>query len=290
MEAILASLAVGVFAFVVGPGEADAAATRAGFQAVVYMYCIAIVAIAVGLFFFMPGGLDKSNQKEERRKEGVGNTWSAIVRIVRIPEVWVMMVIIFCGYTLFWAHYYFSGYLNVNHGRTQVAAGVVTVVVLWMRPVGGFGGGWLADRFGRSRVLSWSMIITAALLIALALIPGGAPMSIVYAILVGAGLVMYVIRGVYWSILDETRVPIAATGIAIGLISFFGYLPDIVLPQVSSWIYTSYGDDVAGANNMYFVVSAVIGLVGALAAVYFGVLVRRRARVTALNDATPTAA
>jgi MFS family permease len=167
--------------------------------------------------------------------------------------------------------------LNVNHGVSQVGAGVVTVIVLWMRPIGGFGGGYLADKFGRSQVLAMSMAITAALLIALALLPGSSPIGLVYGLIVAAGLVMYVIRGVYWSILDECRVPVAVVGIAIGIVSFFGYLPDLLLPKISNAIYTNFGDDVAGANNLYFIITAVFGLIGAATAVYFAVLMKKRA-------------
>lgn len=282
VEAILASLAIGVFVIAAGTGSTDAAETRAGFQAVVYMYCAAIIIIAVGLLFLMPGGRDKELEAEAERKEDIESTFAAIKRIVKIREVWVMIVILFCGYTLFWGHYYFSGFLNVNHGVSQVSAGVVTVIVLWMRPLGGFGGGFLADKFGRSRVLSISMTLTAALLITLAVLPGGSPIGLIYVLIVAAGLVMYVIRGVYWSILDECRVPVAVTGIAIGIISFFGYLPDIFLPQISSAIYTNFGDNVAGANNVYFVVTAAIGLIGAGAAMYFTRLVKRRATTESL--------
>ena len=273
VEAVLASAAVGIFALVAGTGAADVAQTRAGFQAVVYMYCAAIFVIAVLLFFVMP------NARQERamsHNEVVESTFAAIRRIVKIREVWVMIVILFCGYSLFWGHYYFSGFLNVNHGASQLGASVVTVIVLWMRPIGGFGGGYLADKFGRSQVLSISMIVTAVALVALALVPSNVPIGLVYALIVFAGLIMYVVRGVYWSILDECRLPVAAIGIAIGIISFFGYLPDIVLPQISSTIYTAFGDNVAGANSLYFIVTAGIGLIGAAAAAYFAVLVKRR--------------
>ncbi|WP_427008588.1 MFS transporter [Pseudarthrobacter sp. H2] len=274
VEALLASAAVGIFALVAGTGAIDMAHTKAGFQAVVYMYCAVIIVIAVLLFFMLP-----NVQKEKEAKsdsEPVESTLAAVRRIVKIREVWVMIVILFCGYSLFWGHYYFSGFLNINHGVSQLGAGVVTVIVLWMRPVGGFGGGYLADKFGRSRVLSVSMVATALVLIALALAPGSFPIGLIYALIVFAGLIMYVIRGVYWSILDECRVPVSATGIAIGVISFFGYLPDIVLPQISSTIYSAFGDNVAGANSLYFVITGVIGLIGAVAAAYFAVLMKRR--------------
>jgi len=277
VEAILASAAVAVFAAAAGTGTLDLDQTRAGFQAVVYMYSSAIIVIAIALFFLMPGGRDRELKAEAKLKGNAESTWAGVRRIVKIREIWVMIIILFCGYTLFWGHYYFSGYLNVNHGVSQVGAGVVTVIVLWMRPIGGFGGGYLADKFGRSQVLAISMALTAGLLIALALLPGSSPIGLVYVLIVAAGLVMYVIRGVYWSILDECRVPVTVVGIAIGIVSFFGYLPDLLLPKISNAIYTNFGDDVAGANNLYFIVTAVFGLIGAATAVYFAVLMKKRA-------------
>lgn len=273
VEAGLASIAVFVFARFASGANASIAATRAGFQAVVYMYCAVLIVLAVLLFFVL------SNAEEEMvkaAKEPVESSFAAVRRIVKIREVWVMSVALFCGYTLFWAYYYFSGFLNKNHGVTPVTAGVVTVVVMWMRPIGGFGGGYLADKLGKPHVLSGAMVVAALGLIGLTLLPSGSAALVVYVLVVFVGLFLYVIRGVYWSLLDDCRVPLAASGIAIGLISFIGYLPDIILPKISSTIYSAYGADVAGANNLYFLITAGIGLVGAIAAAYFAVLVKKR--------------
>lgn len=277
VEAILASLAVGLFAVFAGD-VAGLTGQRAGFKEVVYMYIITIVVIAVLLAFVLSGKVEKrfTSADDDPPRE---STYTAIRRIVKIPEVWLMIIVLFCGYVLFWGHYYFSGYLNVNHGVTAVQAGVVTVTVLWMRPIGGFGGGFLADRFGKSRVLSIVMFMPAATLVFLSLIPAGSVMWLVYATVVFAGLLMYVIRGVYWSLLEDCRVPVAAAGIAIGFISFFGYLPDIIIPRISEFIYNSYGDDVAGANDAFFLVVAGFGLFGAFTAAYFAMLMSKRQKV-----------
>lgn len=274
VEAILASVAVAIFAAFAGEG-ASPDETRAGFQAVVWLYVITIVVVAALLTFVLPGGVEKKVATTEGTP--VESSLTAVKRIVKIPEVWLMIVVLFCGYMLYWAHYYFSGYLTVNRDISAVNAGVVTVTVLWMRPIGGFGGGFLADRFGKSRVLSIAMFATAGLLVLLALIPLGDSFTwLVYATVVLAGLLMYVIRGVYWSLLEDCRVPIAAAGIAIGVISFFGYLPDVVAPQISGLLYAAFGDDVAGANSVFFLIVAAIGLVGAVTAAYFAIRMRKR--------------
>ncbi len=278
VEALLATAAVTIFASIAGHKGATLAETTAGFQAVVYMYCGMIVVVAIGLLFLMPN--HKEEQKiasENKNAEGEMSTWRSIVNVLSLPEVWVMTAIIFCGYTLFWAHYYFSGYLDANHNATKVVAGYVTVAVLWMRPVGGFSGGFLADKFGRSRVIGASMAITSALVLSLGLLPSGTSLVLISGIAIAAGLLMYVIRGVYWSFLDDCRVPVPVAGVAIGVISFFGYLPDVLLPKISAVIYGAYGTDhVAEANNLYFIVTACIGVLGVVAAWYFTKLVKAR--------------
>ena len=98
VEAILASAAIGIFAVVAGTGAVDLAQTRAGFQAVVYMYCAAIIVIAVFLFFFLPNAVEKA-ATDMPGGEPVESTFAAIRRIVKIREVWVMIVILFCGYS-----------------------------------------------------------------------------------------------------------------------------------------------------------------------------------------------
>ena len=268
VEALLASVAVGIFARFAGDGKASIADTRTGFQSVVYMYCAVLIVLAVLLFFVLSGGEEKAMKAEG---EPLESTFGTVRRIAKIREVWVMSVALFCGYTLFWGYYYFSGFLTKNHGVTPVTAGVVTVIVMWMRPIGGFGGG-----YGKPRVLSAAMVVAALGLISLTLVPSGSAVFLVYALVVLVGLFLYAIRGIYWSLLDDCRVPVAATGIAIGLISFIGYLPDIILPKISAAIYTAFGDDVAGANNLYFQITAGIGLIGAVAAAYFAMLVQKR--------------
>jgi nitrate/nitrite transporter NarK len=287
VEAILASCAVGLFALFAGNGTTDITHTTAGFQAVVYMYCAVLVVVAVLIFFVLSDGHEKT---ETAQAEPAESTFAAVRRILKIREVWVMSVVLFCGYTLFWGHYYFSGFLNVNHAVSPVNAGVVTVIVLWMRPIGGFGGGFLADKLGKSRVLAVSMVVAALGFVSLSLLPNGST-GLAYVLVVVVGLFLYAIRGIYWSLLDDCRVPVAATGIAIGIISFVGYLPDIVIPQISGAIYSAFGDDVAGANNLYFIVTAGIGLLGAAAAAYFAVLMKKRqdSEATSVLEASPSA-
>ncbi|MCT7104025.1 hypothetical protein M1702_25110, partial [Salmonella enterica subsp. enterica serovar Poona] len=72
----------------------------------------------------------------------------------------------------FWATYSFSAYLTEGElGLSATMAGVITTIKLWMRPIGGIGGGWLGDRFGNLRVLTWAMALAALGMLGLIFLP-----------------------------------------------------------------------------------------------------------------------
>jgi nitrate/nitrite transporter NarK len=127
-----------------------------------------------------------------------------------------------------------------------------------MRPVGGFIGGFLADKIGKPKTNGIALAGAAVLLVAAAVLPlMGFGVS---ALVVLLGVFLYMIRGTYWSFLGMSKIPAATMGTAIGLISFLGYLPDIILPQMNTFLWNTFGDQ--GGYVSYFIVSAVFGLLG----------------------------
>ncbi|UGA40561.1 hypothetical protein JOS77_15555 [Chromobacterium haemolyticum] len=75
------------------------------------------------------------------------------------------------------------------------------------------------------------------------------------------GVLTYAIRGLYWSLLDDCRIPLRITGLAIGLVSVIGYLPDIFLPLLNGWISARFPG--ALGYQLYFGYIALSGCAGA---------------------------
>ena len=67
-------------------------------------------------------------------------------------------------------------------------------------------------------------------------------------------------RAVFFAPMDEVDVPREITGSAMSMASFIGYLPDIILPQMNTFLWNTFGDQ--GGYVSYFIVSAVFGLLG----------------------------
>jgi nitrate/nitrite transporter NarK len=270
VEAALATVAVFLFAAVTGGDSTSMLSTKAGMQAVIFLYVGALLLLSVLNIIFL--------EKEEKIKEKVNKADAKIIlkeniesikQLLTNGKMWLMATIIFCGYTLTWTIFYFSGYLVVNHDATPIIAGYVTVGLLWMRPIGGIGGGVIADKIGRARLLSIAMLVASIFLFALVFSPKSLSVLIIFGFVLVVGLMCYLIRGVYWSLLESCKLPLSILGIAIGLVSFLGYLPDIIIPKMTGVIYASFGDNIAGGNNVYFIVSAVVGILGAILSYLF---------------------
>lgn len=260
VEAVLASIAIALFAYKVDQGVAS----QLALQNVIYLYAGTCIVIGVLIYFLLDRNM--GDEKAVVTTEKV-NLWNNLKLLLSLPQIWLMTFIIFFGYQLFWATYSFSAYLQEGYGLTAVAAGVITVTKLWMRPIGGIGGGFLGDKFSKEGVLSLSLVLASVGLLALAYFPASFHHYILLGLVLFIGVLTYAIRGLYWSLLDSCGVPSHIVGLAIGFISMMGYLPDIFLPMINGYFSNHYSGIIS--YKFYFTYIALGGFVGALLTILF---------------------
>ncbi len=272
IEALLATLALAIFGIIVGTSDQVADTTR-GLQAVILFW--SAWAILIGIVIAIV--LKEPKQATKPTKSNAGS-FSELIKniaiIVKMPQIWLMSGVIFCGYTIFWTTYYLGGYLQTAYGLNAVVAASITTGMMWMRPIGGVGGGILADKFSKEKVLAVSMLLGACAVIGLSLYSGSITLVMTFFVLF-IGLMSYSIRGIYWSLLDEVKLSPEILGVAIGLISLAGYLPDIIIPKLSAPLFTMYNDG-QEAYVIYFIVSAIVGLVGVVITFIFKQAVNKK--------------
>ncbi|CAB3794058.1 Inner membrane protein YihN [Paraburkholderia caffeinitolerans] len=260
VEALLATAALALFAAATGSGRGEAA----GLRHVIYMYSFTCIALGAVMTLFK----DPASAKDEAGKQAAdadASLWRDLRTLASIPQLWLMAAVVFCGYQIFWATYSFSAYLQQGDlHMSVVAAGMVTTAKLWMRPIGGIGGGFLGDRFSNLRVLIWAMFLAVAGLVGLILLPAMHNVALLGAVVLFIGLMTYAIRGLYWTLLDYCAVPMRITGLAIGLVSLVGYSSDIFLPLVNGY-FTEHYAGLLG-YQFYFAYVAAIGALGGIAA------------------------
>jgi sugar phosphate permease len=258
VEAVLASVALSIFVVLLNQGAGSQAALRA----VIYLYCGACFGVAglVGVFLRS----DPARSIRSAVATPPSDLLADLLFLFRLPQIWLIALIIFCGYQVFWSTYAFSAFLQEAQGMTATTAGLITVTKLWMRPIGGIGGGFLGDRLSNTGVLSACLFLSAVALGGLAFFAQTPRPVMLFSVVLFVGLLVYAIRGLYWAIFHNCAVPARLTGLAIGLVSMMGYLPDILSPLIHGQIMTRFPG--TRGYQIYFFYIACCGLVGAIAA------------------------
>ncbi|WP_373236212.1 MFS transporter, partial [Cohaesibacter celericrescens] len=151
VEALMGTIGLAIFATILGSSVEIADKTEA-LVAVINLYSAIVLAAAILIMVFV-----ESDEKLAAHAEHSGSRSEAekfhlrdVGKLLKNKYVYLMGSIIFMGYAVFWTVYYLGGFLQTNIGADAVTVGTVTAIVLWMRPVGGFIGGFLADRVGRA--------------------------------------------------------------------------------------------------------------------------------------------
>jgi len=261
VEALLASLALFIFSGILG-ASLELLDKRAALIAVIYMYSAVLIVTAVLVWFFVQDD-KKVLALDADKKEAVKSPafkFSELGNLFKNKKVYLLGFIIFMGYAVFWTYYYLSWFLEVYVGIDPVSVAGTMVIVLWMRPVGGFVGGYLGDKIGRTTVQMIALSGAAACLVAISVLPVVGNQGLFQPLIILLGFFLYAIRGTYWSLLGDLKLDALIIGTAIGAVSFIGYLPDIILPTYNTFLWTTFGD--MGGFNAYFISSAVLGMIG----------------------------
>ncbi len=262
VEAVLASVALFIFSQILGP-SLEVVDKRAAIVGVIYMYSVVLAVSAVLIWFLVEEDSAKQVATEQFR-------FSDLPGLLKNKYMYLHGAIIFFGYAVFWTVYYIGGFLETNIAVDPVTVGTITVIVLWMRPLGGVAGGFLADRIGKTNTIMIALGGAAVALALTAILPATMAPSLFFIVVIVLGFFLYAIRGTYWSILGDDGFRNVVLGSAIGVISFIGYLPDIVLPQFNSFLFNTFGD--TGGYNAYFLSSAGFAVVGIVLAMVYGAM------------------
>jgi MFS family permease len=274
VEAILASFAVFIFSSILG-GSVDPVAKREALIGVIYMYSAVLLITSALIMIFVADdkkilALTGANAEAEKvSKFHLGD----LLKMFKNKYVYLHGGIIFMGYTVFWTVYYLGGFLESNIKIDPVSVATIMVFVLWMRPVGGFIGGFLADKFGTTKIQIGALFGASTCLLIAALLPPSAGKTVFSILLVLLGIFFYTIRGTYWSLLSGYKIEAGILGSVIGAVSFIGYLPDVLTPQLNSFLWATFG--ATGGYNAYFITSAIMGFVGVMLVLVFANLVRK---------------
>lgn len=243
--------------------EVTISESRVAFKQVIIVSAGIVVLVGILVWFFLK--LDKQTEKEIILEK---ITASQVREVLKLPSVWLLMIIILCAYVGYKITDVFSLYAKDVMLYNQVQSAQVGTFLLFIRPIVGVVIGVLADRSQTTFWLVVGFIVSflGALLFATEIITSSATILFFASILIVATGV-YAARSLYFAVMEKGQIPLILTGTAVGLISLIGYTPDIFAgPAMGYLLENSPG---AKGHQHVFWMLALFSFIGGIAAWYY---------------------
>lgn len=267
LAAILASVGVLIFstAFPVGYDEATLLQKGAVLQQVIYGYTAVTMGVGVMVWFTLRG-------LGERHTGGASPSLSQffghLKAVVQLKVVWLQTAVVVCAYTSYKAFDQYALFAVRGHGIDEIDAAEIVTIGAWTRPFAALVLGILGDRWGISRMafICFVLLIVSHSLFAFTGTALGSLSMILLNTLV-TGVAIFGLRGLYFGLLEEGRIPVAQTGTAVGLVSVIGYTPDVYVAAVAGFLIDQ-SPGLLGFQHL-FIMLLVFSVAGAMAAMQF---------------------
>ncbi|MEQ8278877.1 MAG: MFS transporter [Deltaproteobacteria bacterium] len=259
----LASIALVPFSLALGddPTQADPAAREAAMRNVIYLYTASTLAAAALVWFFVPESKADADTPAFRPAQ--------VLTVLKMPSIWLQAGLLVCAYVAYKGIDYYSLYAVDGYGLNEVEGARVSVIGSWTRPIAAVAAGFFADRTRPTTAAALCFAVLFGGHLSFAFVPPSSGTAILWANVVVTCAVAFGLRGVYFAIMEEVKIPHLVTGTAVGIISVVGFTPDIfVAPVAGALIDGTPG--VAGFQQ-FFVLLAAFSFVGLACAV----LIRR---------------
>lgn len=262
VAALLASLATYVFA------TADSGPSQ--LIRVLWVYSLAPISAGVLVWFVVPGTLSAGSSRSigDGARDGSQRPQKARIKnTVRIPEVWLLAIVILTAYWLYVGSFDFPAFAEQAYGVSPEFAATLGTFRDWFRPFAAVGAGFLADRYSGSRVIAAAFGLLVLSYSSLWLAPpAAAGMALLWAQISVTALAVFALRGIYYALMEETHVPRRLTGTTVGIVSVIGFLPDTFAFVVSGALADAAPEAGEGYRK-YFALLAGVAVAGLIATV-----------------------
>lgn len=261
--ALFGVLGVVIFSlFVSGTDDtATLSSRKEAFTYVIYCSSIVISVIGVLVWLFMKSG--KGEEDIQLQKISVRQ----IGAVMKLPAVWLLMVIILCAYVGYKITDVLSLYAKEVMLYDEVESAQMGTFLQFLRPTTGIIVGLIVDRFKISLWLFFSFVASAigGILFASGVIaPTTVALFFMSVVIIAIGV--YAARALYFAVMQEGNIPLALTGTAVGMISLVGYTPDIFAGPAYGYLLDSNPGEL-GHQNVFWMLTgfAVVGGVASAA-------------------------
>jgi len=198
---------------------------------------------------------------ELKDDEKIGNIKS-LLKLAKLKSVWLISFIILCAYMGYKITDVYSLYASEVMLFDEINAARVGALQQYLRPIVCISVAFFTDKNGNINniLIGFFVMMLGSILFASGLIRVSMNMLFfISLIIVATGT--YAIRGLYFSVLKDGKIPYILSGTAIGLISMVGYSPDIFATPLYGYLLDNY-PGIKGHQYVYLIlfISSIVGI------------------------------
>jgi nitrate/nitrite transporter NarK len=231
-------------------------------QAVIVFYTSICLVCAVIVWFALPHNPPKYTPATSRTGTDSRSHWR---RALSDRKVYLQAGVVICAYCGYKSLDNYGVYAVEVLRMTPLEAAGLTTYASYIRPVAAIAAGLLADRWSPSRLIAllFAFVAGAFLVMSGDDVVGTASVLLMPNLLI-TFIGVYALRGIYFSLVEESGLDSRDTGSAVGIISVVGFAPDVFFGALSGRLL----DANLGAVGFqhYFLMMACISAAGLLCA------------------------
>ena len=198
---------------------------------------------------------------ELKDDEKIGNIKS-LLELAKLKSVWLISFIILCAYMGYKITDVYSLYASEVMLFDEINAARVGALQQYLRPIVCISIAFFTDKNGNINniLIGFFVMMLGSILFASGLIKVSMnTLFFISLIIVATGT--YAIRGLYFSVLKDGKIPYILSGTAIGLISMVGYSPDIFATPLYGYLLDNY-PGIKGHQYVYLLlfISSIFGI------------------------------
>jgi hypothetical protein len=212
----------------------------------------------------------------ESSREGVVNKSSSLFpnirSVIKIQSVWLIMFIIIAAYVGYKVTYIYSLYASDVMRFDNLEAANIGSLQLYLRPLVCLLIALFADKksYIHFIIIGFIVMLVGALIFSLGIVQVNMNYVFFFSLVVVA-TGTYAIRALYFSLMQEGRIPLVLTGTAVGVISVVGYTPDIFASPMIGYLLDTYPGIIG--HQYVFAILVLFSIVGLWASIKFSKLV-----------------
>lgn len=260
-EVIPATVFLGVFAVL---GSNDAALSM-----VVLQYSLVFLLFAIVSWFVLEDSVGRDPEADQNQKVGVAE----VIAVLKMPVVWLIAIVILTGYCAYWGLFRYTPLATDIFALSVTIGAMIAIGKMWFKVLAPLVSGFIGDRFGISKSVAWLFVVLIVNFVFIAYLPGKSGfVPVMFGSLAVGSIAVFGMRGIYFALLEEGRVPLGVTATAAGVISAIAFTPDIFMPLLGGMLIDNYP---GGAGYRYFfLATAAICAVGLIASlvIYFKIV------------------